>query len=333
MRLAIVRLTAMGDIIHTMAVLQFIKKRIDNIHITWFVEEKFADILKNNPDVDKIVPINMHKLKEKLSFSSIKDIYKTVKNSGNYDLVIDVQGLIKSAIVARVAGNHVAGLDYESARESISSFFYKYKYYVDCSDIAPMRFALLISKALNMSITEEMMLQKTSYLFFEENEDIKNLSNYFKHNKKTILIVTGTSNESKTYPPEKFAEVVNLLKEYKIFLIAGNEKERKAAEIVEQNSEAELLPPLNLNSLKYAVSKCDLLIGGDTGPSHMAWAMNKPSIILFGSTPKSMMMQTPINVAITSGVKVNPCRFNKNDRSIATIDPKLIADKAKEVLL
>jgi heptosyltransferase-1 len=332
MRLAIVRLTAMGDVIHTMAALQFIRERVEDIHITWFVEEKFADILKDSPDVDKIVPINMHKLKERFSLSGIKDIYRTIKNSGDYDLVIDVQGLIKSAIVARVAGDKVAGLDYESARESISSFFYKYRYFVDCSDIAPMRFASLISKALGISITKKMLLQKSPYLYFEENGDTKRLSKYFKSDKKSILIVTGTSNDSKTYPPERFAEVANLLKEYQILLVAGNEKERKLAKIVEQNSNAELLEPLNLNSLKFVVSKCDLLIGGDTGPSHMAWAMNKPSIILFGSTPKSMMMETPINIAITSGVKVDPCRFDKKDRSITTIDPKVIAEKAKEVL-
>ena len=331
-KVAIVRLSAMGDIIHTLASFQFLKNCLKDTEVTWFVEEKFAAILNNNPDVDKIVPVNIQSLKNEFSISTLKKIYKVVKNSYDFDLVIDVQGLLKSAILARVAGNNIAGLDSESARESLASFFYNQKFKVDCSDIAPMRFALLLSQALGIEITKEMMLNKLPYLYFERDADTDMLDDYFNTEKKSILIVTGASNESKTYPAEKFTEVANLLKNYNVLLIAGSEKERRVATIIEENSNAKLLPTANLNSLKYAVSKCDLLIGGDTGPSHIAWAMNKPSVILFGSTPRTMMMETPINIAITSGAKVHPCRFDKSDRSIATIDPELIVKKVKALI-
>ena len=328
-KIAIVRLSAMGDIVHTLASFQFIKSYFKDIEITWFVEEKFAEILKNSPHIDKITTVNISALKKEFSFSSLKKIYKTVKNSGDFDLIIDIQGLLKSAILARVAGKNVAGLDSKSARESLSSLFYNQKFEVDCSGIAPMRFASLLSQTLNIEITKEMMLQKLPYLYFEKDA---NIDDYFKSEKKSILIITGASNESKTYPAEKFAEVANLLENYNVLLIAGSKKERESAKIIEQNSSARLIPTKSLNSLKYTVSKCDLLIGGDTGPSHIAWAMNKPSVILFGSTPRTMMMETPINVAITSGAKVHPCRFDKSDRSIATIDPKSIAKKVKALI-
>jgi len=328
-KVAIVRLSAMGDIVHTLASFQFIKSYLKDIEITWFVEEKFADILKNSPHIDKIIAVNISALKKEFSLSSLKKIYKTVKNSDDFDLVIDVQGLLKSAILARVAGKSVAGLDSKSARESLASLFYNQKFKVDCSGIAPMRFASLLSSTLGIEITKEMMLAKLPYLYFERNADTDMLDNYFETEKKSILIVTGASNESKTYPAKKFAKLANLLEDYNVLLVAGNEKERKSAKIIEQNSNARLLPTKSLNSLKYAVSKCDLLIGGDTGPSHIAWAMNKPSVILFGSTPRTMMMETPINIAITSGAKVHPCRFDKSDRSISTIDPELVVKKVK----
>ena len=187
-----------------------------------------------------------------------------------------------------------------------------------------MRFASLLSKVLNVKITKDMMLSKSPYLYFKKDADTDMIDSYFTPSKKSILIVTGASNESKTYPYEKFIKLVNMLKKYNVLLIAGSEKERISAKKIEKNSNARLIPTKNLNSLKYAISKCDMLIGGDTGPSHIAWAINKPSIILFGSTPKSMMMETSINIAITSNAKVHPCRFDKSDRSIATIDPKLI---------
>jgi len=326
-KIAIVRLSAMGDIIHTLASFQFIKKLLPDVEITWFVEERFADILKNCPDIDKMVVVNIRVLKKSFSLSALKEIYKRVKDAGDFDLVIDVQGLLKSAILARVAGENVAGLDSRSAKESLASLFYNQKFEVDCSGIAPMRFASLLSQALNIEITEEMMLQKLPYLYFERDDETDLLDQYFNTEKRSVLIVTGASNESKTYPEKHFVKLVNMLKDYNVLLVAGSNKEREAAERIVQKSSARLLPTKSLNSLKYAVSKCDLLIGGDTGPSHIAWAMNKPSIILFGSTPKTMMMETPINIAITSGAKVHPCRFDKRDRSIATIDPELIVAK------
>jgi heptosyltransferase-1 len=332
MRVAIVRLTAMGDVIHTLASIQFIKAQKPDIHITWFVEEKFAEILRHNPDIDTIVPVNLHQLKKSPSLSHLKAIIHTVKEAGPFDLVIDVQGLIKSAILARVAGENVAGLDRKSAKEGIASLLYRHTYPVDCAEIAPYRFASLLAQALNLTITKEMLLNKEPYLYCQIDEACRSIEPFFSDQKKNIVIVTAASNASKTYPPEKFAELAHHLKEHNLLLIAGSEAERQSARIIEELSSAKLLPPMNLNTLKYAIFKADLLIGGDTGPSHMAWAMNRPSILLFGSTPKSMMMETPINLAITSGAKVHPCRFDKSDRSIATISPEKIAQTVQKVL-
>ncbi|BDY13448.1 lipopolysaccharide heptosyltransferase I [Hydrogenimonas cancrithermarum] len=332
MRVAIVRLTAMGDVIHTLASMQFIKARIPGIHITWFVEEKFAEILRHNPHIDTIVPVDMHGLKKAPSLSALRAIVHTVKAAGPFDRVIDVQGLIKSAVLARIAGSDVAGLDAASAKEGIATLLYRYTYPVDCAEIAPMRFASLLAQSLGIEITKEMLSNKAPYLYFETDEACRTLDPFFTHDKKNVLVVTGASNASKTYPPEKFTELAELLKEYNLLLVAGSEAERESARAIAENSPATLLPPMSLNTLKYAVAKSDLLIGGDTGPSHMAWAMNRPSILLFGSTPKSMMMETPVNIAITSGAKVHPCRFDKNDRSIATILPKRIAEAVREVL-
>ncbi|WP_201353996.1 lipopolysaccharide heptosyltransferase I [Hydrogenimonas urashimensis] len=332
MRVAIVRLTAMGDVIHTLASLQFVKEKSADIELTWFVEEKFAPILFNNPDIDHVVPLNLHSLKEKLSFDVIGDIYKKIKRAGPFDLVIDVQGLIKSAIVAKIAGQKTAGLDRNSAKEGIASFFYRHRYRVDCANIAPVRFASLIAQALGMEITREMLLKKKPYLFFDKGRIDTDIDTLFSKKSRNVLVVTAASNASKTYPAERFVELIEELRDHNVLLIAGSAAERREAEEIARNSHATLLPAMDLNTLKYAVGRCDLLIGGDTGPSHIAWAMNKPSILLFGATPKTMMMETPVNVAITSGMRVHPCRFDKGDRSIATIPPEKVAETAQRLL-
>ncbi len=322
MQIALVRLTALGDIIHTSASLQFMKEALPELKISWFVEEKFSQILEQNPYIDRIIPINLHQLKRDKSISTINSIYQEIKSTTPFDLVIDVQGLIKSAIVSRIASSNVAGLDFSSAKESIASLLYKNRFNINCADIAPMRFAKLIAQALNIEITTEMMSKKRPSLFFDPKKNYQELDSYFSTTSPNVVIITSASNPSKTYPPKLWIELIKSLNDMNILLVAGNKQERQEAQMIAQNSSAKLLPPMDLNQLKYLINRSDLLIGGDTGPSHIAWAMNRASILLFGSTPKSMMFETNKNIAITSDAIIKPCHFDKSDRSIATIKPQ-----------
>lgn len=332
MKIAIVRLTAMGDVIHALASLQFLKRDRPDIHITWFVEEKFAAVLAHNPDVDAVVPVNLHALKKHFSFGVLGEIIQTVHRNGPFDLVIDVQGLIKSAILARIAGSNVAGLDRESAKEGPAVWLYRHRYRVDCSERAVWRFGSLIAQALQLPWEIAMYAHKAPYLFYDPHADCGDLDAYFSREQRNIVIITGASNASKTYPADRWEDVVQGLGACRVLLVAGSEQERLDAEAIAEQTQALILPKMTLDQLKYVIGRCDLLIGGDTGPSHMAWAMNRPSILLFGSTPPAMMMETPINLAITSGAKVDPCRFDKTDRSITTIAPECIVAGAERLL-
>ena len=90
---------------------------------------------------------------------------------------------------------------------------------------------------------------------------------------------------------------------------------------------------LTIDSLKSLISKVDLVIGPDTGPTHMAWALNKPSITLFGSTPGYRNSYvTKINRNIESKSKINPYKIDKNDNSIKYIDVREIAKISRELL-
>ena len=331
-RVAIIRLSAMGDIIHTLASVQFIKSTFPNIHLTWFVDEVFEEILKYNPQIDQIISLPLKELKKSPTLKSIKSIYKKVKSAGEFDLIIDVQGLIKSAIISKLIGKNIIGLDFSSAREPIASLFYKHKIKIDCKEIAPFRFANLISKALNFEITKEMLKKKSAFLFWDNSRDYSKIDDFFQTQKKSIILVIGASNPSKIYPKTKWLEVISHLRMYNILIVAGSEKEIKMAKEIEQNSVAKLLPKMNLNDLKYSISKVNLLIGNDTGPSHIAWGLNRPSIVLFGSTPKTMMMESDKNIAISVKDDFKACRFDKSDMSIQQIKPKEIVQKAKELL-
>ena len=94
----------------------------------------------------------------------------------------------------------------------------------------------------------------------------------------------------------------------------------------------EVAPKLEIDDLKRLIGNSSLLIGNDTGPTHMSWALNIPSIVLFGPTPVERMFQTNTNKAIKSCSKVNHFKLNKNDYSINELSVNEIVKIAKQLL-
>eukprot|EP01029_Cantina_marsupialis_P008973 TRINITY_DN210605_c0_g1_i2.p1 TRINITY_DN210605_c0_g1~~TRINITY_DN210605_c0_g1_i2.p1 ORF type:complete len:333 (-),score=43.99 TRINITY_DN210605_c0_g1_i2:78-1076(-) len=329
MRIAIIKLSAMGDIIHAMLALQFIKKEKPNIKIDWFVEESFSSVLKDNPDIDNIFTLNLKSIKK-----SKKNIFKEIKNlkkyKNNYDLIIDAQGLIKSAIVSKLIGKNVAGFNKKSTREGFASSFYKKRIESNYSKNVIERNLDVLLKPLNVKFSKEDILEKKPFLYFDTEKE--NFSKYLKENQKNILLVVGASWPSKMYSKEKFAKIADNL-DGNILIAWGSEKEKEIGEYISMNSKAILLPQLSLNDLKALVSQVDLLIGNDTGPTHMAWALNIPSITIFGCTPgKRNTYETDINKIIESHSIVNPLKLKKDDFSINDVDENKIVTMAKGLL-
>ena len=329
MRVAIVKLSAMGDIIHAMVALEFIKKRVENITIDWIVEESLAPILENNPDIDNIITLNLKELKKSKFkiFSVIKDVKSKAKQ--DYDLVIDAQGLIKSAYVAKIFGKNVAGFSKNSIREKLASNFYNIKVEIDYAKNTIDRNAKVIGEPLGVEITKEDILNKKPFLYYKRNLELNSCFNIFR---KNIVFVIGSTWASRNYPKEHFAQLSNMLKE-NVMILWGTPEEKRRAEWIEENSiYAKILPKLDLNSLKELIDRADLVIGGDTGPTHMAWALNRKSITIFGPTPVSRVYQTKVNRVVKSKSEVNPYKLNKKDLSIREIEPKVIYDIAQELL-
>lgn len=324
MKICIVKLSAMGDIIHAMVALQFIKKALPNSQIDWVVESAFVDVLKNNPHVYNILPLNLKSIKKKKSeiFTQYKILKEYSKN--NYDIVIDAQGLLKSAIVAKIIGaKTIAGFDKESIREGIASFFYNKKVHISYDANTIDRNVAVLCEPLGIKVSSDMILKKEKFLF--ASSQVPNLSEIFN------IFVIGSTWESRNYPKEKFVEIAEALKT-KTYIVWGSEEEhKKALWMQEQSKYLHILPRGSLDELKYVISKCALLIGNDTGPTHMAWGLNMPSITIFGPTPTNRVYVTPINKVVKSKSVVNHYKLNKNDFSICYIEAEEIIKIAKEL--
>ena len=329
MKIAIVKLSAMGDIIHAMVALQYIKKANPSLKIDWIVEEGFVEVLRGNPLIDNILPVHLKALKrDKMKlFEEIALVKQYAQNK--YDLVIDAQGLIKSALVAKLLGKHRAGFSKTSIRESVASYLYNQKVDIAYDANTIDRNAKVISEPLGVEITEEMILEKEPFLYYEDDAL---LDGYLSREKKNIIFVIGSTWESRNYPKEKFAKIADALEENVLIAWGSDEEKRRAMWIESHSSHAKALPKINLNTLKAAIGRSDLLIGNDTGPTHMAWGLNIPSITIFGPTPVNRVYQTPINKVIKSDSTVDHYRLNKEDFSIYDIDFTEVVQIAKELL-
>ena len=290
MKIAIVKLSAMGDIIHAMVALQYIKQAKPHLEIDWIVEQGFAKVLEGNPHINHIYSVNLKAIKsdKKQFITEFKRVKRYAK--GEYDLVIDAQGLIKSGIVSKVLGKNRAGFSRTSIREGVASYFYQHKVDIAYDANTIDRNAKVMSEPLGVEISQEMIMDKKPFLFYTKESVLE----YLSLEKKNIIFVIGSTWESRNYPKEKFAKIADALQE-NILIVWGSDEEKDRAEWIASHSiYAKVLPKINLNALKAIIGESDLLIGNDTGPTHIAWGLNSPSITIFGPTPVNRVYETAI---------------------------------------
>ena len=316
LKIAIVKLSALGDIVHAAIVLQFIKKHCPNAHITWLVDARFASLLKDHPLIDELVILP---LKE-----SFKKSYKIIKTLGKFDKVIDLQGLFKSAVVAKLLGKEIYGFSRESVKEKIAARLYRHKFKIDYNENIIVRNLSLVGYALNFSFDRDEILKKSPC--FEICKKFKNESG-----KKRVLIAAFASEESKIY--DKFKDVIRLLDGCEIYLCYGSESEKARAEAIISGTSAKLLEKLSIKDMIDFIASCDLVIGNDSGLTHLAWAVNRPSITLFGNRPSHRNAYvTDKNLVVDMGKQIDARSIDKNDFCIREIYPETVANFAKRLL-
>ena len=308
-------------------VIQFIRKHIANAHISWFCDARFEQIARLLAGVDEVVALPLKDKKFLKSFGILR------QKKGQFDIIIDLQGLLKSALVSRILGKNIFGFDRFSAKEGLASIFYTHKYSCNYDKNIILRNLELCAFALNFSFDEKEILTKEPC--FLKNSRIPDKNSRIPSDKtripnKKILIAPFASESSKCYA--HFASVIKGAKEFaQCFLVAGSEPEReKAAKLA--SSGATLLAPLDLAQILEFMDTCDLIIGNDSGITHLAWAQNYATITLFGNrsgarnafaTPKNLIIQA------TPKHEIDAFHIDKSDFCINDIDPAQIIAKAK----
>ena len=185
-------------------------------------------------------------------------------------------------------------------------------------------------KALNVLAIDHIMNEDIE--FYRLQKDSKKIDEFIHTDRKNIVYILGSSWSSKVYPKEKYIELIDILGEGTL-LVWGSSGERESAQYIANHTDATIVSKLSLGELKALIYRADLVIGGDSGPTHIAWAMGRASITLFGPTPGwRNALETEQNRVISSSSKVDPLKLNRDDYSIAEIKPNTIAKVARELL-
>ncbi len=331
MKIAIVRLSSLGDIIFCMAALQVIKRHCPDSQITWFVDKKFGDILDYNPDLQHVVKVDLKRLKGDFSFTGLQREYRRLLEHGRFDVVIDLHGLIKSAVIGKIVGGATYGFHPRTAKEPLTALLYRTTFDVPLDVNTVYRYASLATSALGLSLTEEELIDKRPFLFYSP-EDVTFSKAYFVDVKKNIILVVGSTWESRNYPKDKFVAIAHALRE-NILICHGSDAEFQTACYIQEHApQVRILPRMNLNQLKATISQADLVIGGDTGPTHIAWANNIPCVVMFGPTPAHRIYPGAACRILKSSSIVDDRKLDRNDFSIQEISEERVIELARELL-
>ena len=148
---------------------------------------------------------------------------------------------------------------------------------------------------------------------------------------KRILIAPFASEESKRY--DKFKRVIKMLSNYEVFVCFGNKKEFDELEEIVKYTNAEVLEKLPIKKMTEFINGCDLVIGNDSGITHIAWAQNIPSITLFGNRPSERNAYiTKRNIVIDACKKIDARKIDKKDFCIREIKPEVVVEMAQGLL-
>ncbi len=299
-RILIVRLSAIGDIFHTFTVLTDIKQALPNAKISWLVDASLSGVAELCPLIDQVIAIPLRQWKNnKLTYLPNLIKYRQTLINREYDYIIDTQGLIKSAALARfLFKGSLYGLDKSSAREPLASLFYDFTYKVPQNSIAVIRLRNLISKIYQLDID----LANPQLLINMKSATDSIRSPY-------IFLLYGTSKKSKEWPMAEWIKLARWLlenSEYLLTLTYSNSAEQQfAQEFARQLNQQRviIINKMAFSDLADHINRARLIIGVDTGFTHLANLLAKPTIALYLDSDPAYVGMLESKIAYNLGGK------------------------------
>lgn len=280
----IIKLSAIGDVVHALPVAHALKQAYPDARITWIVEKPAYDLLTNNPNIDEVIIFDKPKFKSFSGFISHAPGFIRHLRAGKFDLVLDLQGLFKSGMISLLSGAKTR-LVYENTREGSQLLSnrvvgaYSQGHVVDrYLDVVRFLGCQVDKPAFNIVITPEEK-DLTRRIAVQAGLDIK---------MPYVVLALGANWPNKIWPFVHFAELSNkIYDDGRIPVMIGGPGDKVLAD---QISTMTKIPPIdltgktNLKQLAYIIQQSQVFVGGDTGPMHLSAAVGTPTVALMGPT-------------------------------------------------
>lgn len=276
MHVLIIKTSSLGDLIHTFPALTDAATALPTIQFDWLVDQSFAEVPTWHPAIQNSIKLNLRYWRKQWRALWQSDGFlpfvRQVRQRP-YDLIIDAQGLCKSALPAALARGPVVGYDRHSIRESLACVGYQQRYAVPRDWHAIQRIRSLFAQALHYTFDHATI--RYGIQIFAPPATTPN-----------IMLLHGTTWPSKTWPLEYWVELARLASTYGHILLPGHtaEEQARAQHIVQLAGTGEVLPPLSLNAMARQIAGCAGVVGLDSGLAHLAAALQIPAVTLYGPT-------------------------------------------------
>jgi lipopolysaccharide heptosyltransferase I len=312
-KILIVKLSSLGDIVHTLPVLRTLRENFPNAHISWIVEEKNQDLLYKNPDLDELIVARTKQWRRRWSPETFREITATLRaiRGRRFDAVFDFQGLAKSGVIAWLSGApNRFGFHREDCREFLNTLFINRKAprFGKAAHVVEKNLALLkllgdlpIHREFPLTIPDAAENRVKN--FFDDHPEIAN--------RPIVAINPGVGFKTKQWELPRFADVADRVAgelACHVLLTWGPGEEEKVRRIANaMRHKYWLAPATDIHQSIALYRRLDLFVGCDTGPLHLCAALGVPTVSIFG--PTDPIRNGAYGTGHVAVYKTLPCSF------------------------
>jgi lipopolysaccharide heptosyltransferase I len=346
-KILILRLSAVGDVIRTLPAVKALKEHTPYSSITWIVEEPSQAFLESLPEIDEVILFPRKRWTK--GIKSLRGIGGTIKEiwaliidlrRRRFDVVLDFHGILKSGLLSFLSGSPKrVGYDRRSTKEG-NFLFSNVKVKLPKERISRFQRNLTLLKGVGLEVRE---LKYSLHISTEDREYVESFFNTLSVSLKRPLIAIhpGTSPKAlfKRWMPDQYAQLADrLVRELNagVLFTWGTEELEWVEGIRKEMNEPSLLGPKteSLTQLGEVYRHCDLYIGGDTGPMHIASLMGIPVVVIYGPTDPIENEPFGNHIKVRKEVGCSPChKYScKELVCIKTISADEVFKATKEIL-
>ena len=325
----IVRLGSLGDVVHGIPVAAALRHEYPGARIDWMVDPRYVELLDLVKGIDRRIPVDPRAIKQGAGREKFRTTLRELREA-DYDAVIDLQGLLKSAMLARsVHGRQTIGFPRKHLREQMARLFYT---------VAPDPGEATHVIYKNMALLEPLKVVDRRLRFpldIPRTPTVVQVVARFAPD-GYVLINPGAAWPNKQWPPDRFGQVAAAIARdfgWKSLVLWGpGEQDIAHAVVAASDGAAVASPPTTISDLVGIARHARLMISGDTGPVHIAGALGTPIVALYGPTRPERNGPWGLHDIALSRVQQCSCVYQRSCRKdVRCIDDISVAEVVSAV--